>query len=301
MKAALAANRAALPRDPRTSTAASQLAQVGSWRLTQLVSAGRFCRVYRAAPADHATRDAAYALKLLSPEAEQMPEAVACLCREAQVGREASHANLIPVLAAHTSMAPYYIVMPWLDGSTLAATLKSGPLPTATAFWIARQIAEALDSLHQAGWLHGDIKADNIHLSPQRHATLLDLGFAQRMPAPTCAFDGYLLGTLTHMAPERFNARLNSDIRSDLYSLGVTLYQMLTGRRLFTGHNAAEIIRQHRSARPEDLRRALPQLPREAAELVARMLAKEPLRRPQTPRELVDQLVRLEISLLAER
>jgi serine/threonine protein kinase len=280
--------------------AAPDLGQIGSWRLTRLVSSGRLFRVYQAMPAGGHARDAAYAVKLLLPDWNDDPEALACLSREALVGREVSQAHLISVLSAHTSEDPYYLVMPWLPGASLAEKLKSGPMPPSAALWIARQTAEALDALHQAGWTHGDIKPENIHLSPQHHATLLDLGFARRCDQPT-APSGSLMGTLTHMAPETFDAGRTADIRSDIYSLGIVLYEMLTGRVPFVGRNAAEIIHQHRGARPESLRRRLPHLPREAASLVTQMLAKEPLRRPQTPRELVDQLVRLEISLLAER
>jgi serine/threonine protein kinase len=135
-------------------------------------------------------------------------------------------------------------------------------------------------------------------LSPQHHATLLDLGFARRQDEAACG-EHCLLGTLAYMAPEQFDDRHGADIRSDIYSLGVTLFEMLSGRRPFAARNAAELIRQHRSHRPDSLRRLLPDLPREAAALVAHMMAKHPLRRPQS-RELVDQLVRLEVSLLAE-
>lgn len=299
--AVLDAPRTLQSRALRTAADAPSLGQVGSWRLTRLVSEGRLCRVYQAMPAEGIPRPAGYALKLLSPELDDEPEAVACFCREAEVGREVSHAHLVSVLSAHTNAAPHYLVMPWLSGETLTARLKSGPLTPSAAFWIARQVAEALDALHQAGWKHGDVKPDNILVSPQSHATLVDLGFAQRCDEPATHNNHCLLGTLAYMAPERFDARSANDIRSDLYSLGVTLYEMLAGRVPFTGRTAAEIIRQHRSARPDNLRRQLPHLPREAAALVTCVLAKEPLRRPQTPRELLDQLVRVEISLLADR
>jgi serine/threonine-protein kinase len=237
-------------------------------------------------------------LKLLSPEWEDEPSAVACLQREAVVAREVDNAHLVSVLAAHTGAAPYYVVMPWLEGATLAANLASvGRLPPATALWIARQVAEALEALHQAGWTHGDVKPENIFLSAQRHATLLDLSFAQRRNEQSVG-DCRLLGTIAYMAPEKFDGYCVADIRSDLYSLGVTVFEMLAGRVPFPGHNAAEVIRQHRGTRADNIRRRLPSLPREAGALVAQMLAKEPLRRPQTPRELIDQLVRLEISLL---
>jgi serine/threonine-protein kinase len=285
---------------PVLDAPSTQPDQVGSWRLSQLVCEGRLCRVYQAAPADGVSPHAAYAVKLLSPEWEDDASAVACMEREARIGREISHPHLISVLAAHTAAAPYYVVTPWLGGASLATHLKDQrELSSNAAFWIARQIAEALEALHQAGWMHNDVKPDNIFLSPQGHATLLDMGFAQRLeerPANDCG----MIGTIAYMAPEKFDGGRAADIRSDIYSLGITLFEMLTGGVPFAGRNVGEIIRQHRGARADSIRRQLPTLPREAAALVADMLAKEPLRRPQSPRELIDQLVRLEISLLVE-
>ncbi len=122
------------------------MGQVGSWRLTRLVSEGRLCRVYQAAPAGNASlKTAAYALKLLSPQWHDDVASVACIEREALLGREVSHAHLVPVLAAHTVASPYYLVMPWISGATLRAHLTSqDSIAPAAAFWIARQVAEAL-------------------------------------------------------------------------------------------------------------------------------------------------------------
>ncbi len=300
MSAALQAVRTAALRASVTAAPLPLVGQVGSWRLTRLVSAGQLCRVYQAAPAESSARTADYAVKLLTPEHEQDSQAVACFRREAEIGSRVAHPHLVPVLMQHATEPPYYLVMPWLAGTTLEAMLRGGPLSIASALWIARQVASALDALHSVGWLHGDIKPANMMVSPLGHTTLLDLGFA--VPIEQAGWDERSMqGTFSYLAPERFDAHRPTDIRSDLYSLGVTLFEMLTGRVPFTGRSAAEIIGQHRSARPDSVRRFLPHVPREIADLVARMLSKEPLRRPQTPREALDQLARLEISLLAER
>jgi len=278
-------------------------ARVGRWEAVQLAAGGTLARVYRARPAgaaDH--RAAAYALKMLRPQWQDDPRAIRVLAREALVGRSISHPHVIPILDAHLGKAPRLVVMPWLDGATLREHLAAGEqfdLPE--ALWLARQVAEGLDALDQAGWMHGDIKPSNIFISPEGHVTLLDLGFARRAGETGSAVDRCVSGTCNYLAPEWITSTLRADMRSDLYSLGVVLFELLSGRLPFAGKDLAEVATQHRQAMPPDLRRLVPHLARDVTELVRRMLAKDPLRRPQTPRELIDRLAALEIAAFSER
>jgi serine/threonine-protein kinase len=162
-------------------------------------------------------------------------------------------------------------------------------------------VAEALEALHAAGWMHGDLKPGNVFLSPGGHVTLLDLGFARRCDETGSAVDRLLTGTCNYMAPELITSALGADIRSDIYSLGVVLFELLAGRLPFTGGSLTELTEQHRRCRPPDLRRLAPQLAGGVVQLVQQMLAKDPLRRPQSPCELIDRLVRLEIATFSER
>jgi eukaryotic-like serine/threonine-protein kinase len=134
---------------------ADALGQLGPWQLVRQVAEGNLCRVYQARPADGmASRPAAYAVKVLLERWQDDSAAIELLRREATVGRQVSHAHLISVLAAHVGGPPYFVVMPWLNGSTLAGSLVAGhrpPLPV--ALWLARQTAEALGALHAAGRL----------------------------------------------------------------------------------------------------------------------------------------------------
>jgi len=213
-----------------------------------------------------------------------------------------SHPHLISILSAAVASPPYYVVMPWLAGTTLAGMLASGEaVAWPVALWITRQVAEGLDALHGAGWMHGDVKPGNIFLSPEGHATLLDLGFARRSGGEEPAVERCVTGTWHYMAPERFSSRSRADARSDLYSLGVVLFEMLSGRTPFVGASAAELAQQHREARVAGLAEVAAPLPGDARTLLRQMLAKDPLRRPQTPREVVDRLVAAEIGSLAER
>jgi serine/threonine-protein kinase len=224
------------------------------------------------------------------------------LAREARVGRKVAQSNLVPILAANLDDPPYFVVMPLLEGRTLAREIAGGQRPTLPlALWIARQVAEALEALDAAGWMHADVKPSNIFVSPTGHATLIDLGLARRRGENTPLCSRPIAGTLAYMAPEMILSTLAADTRSDLYSLGVTLFELLTGRLPFNGSDAAQLAAQHCQELPADLRILAPHLPTRVARLVRQMLAKEPLRRPQTPLELVERLTALEIETFAER
>lgn len=273
--------------------------RVRGWELVQLAAVSSLTETYLARPAGPPdARPPAYALKLLRRSREGDVRAVQLLRREAEVGRAVRHPHLVPVLSASVREAPYFVVTPWLTGRTLAGAWRPD-LPV--ALWIARQTAEALAALHEAGWMHGDVKPENIHVSPGGHVTLLDLGFARRPGQEGPGASGCLMGTCAYLAPEAAVSALRPDIRSDLYSLGVVLFEMLAGRLPFAGRTPGEMVAHHRQTRAPDLRRLVPHLPTGVVRLVRGLLAKEPLRRPQTPAEVVRRLVALEVFTFGER
>jgi serine/threonine-protein kinase len=277
--------------------------RLGTWELVEHAADGSLAHIYRARPTEaDSGQPPAYALKLLRPEWEERPEAVQLLAREAVVGRQVSHPHLVSVLAASVRRSPRYLVMPWLEGATLAEHLSEGqPVELPELLWIARQVAEALNGLHGHGWMHGDVKPENIMVAPDGHVTLLDLGFAKRQTEDASAIDRTIAGSCAYLAPELLTSRLRADIRSDLYSLGVVLFEGIVGHLPFAGRTLAELFTQHKERRAPDLKKLFPALPREVAALVNRLLAKEPLRRPQSPADLVAELAKLEISTFSER
>ncbi|MBX9788841.1 MAG: serine/threonine protein kinase [Pirellulales bacterium] len=287
-----------------TESAVNLTVLAGGWRLVQDVHQGSLTAVYKARPSAGGSIDAAYALKLLLPEWEQNAAAQALIQREATIGRLAASPHLVPVLDARTHEAPFYVVMPWLDGASLSYVLeRRGPLPLALALWVARQVAEALAVLHDCGWVHGDVKPDNILLAPSGHATLVDLGFARRPGDLGTGLDRVALGTAHYLAPECVNSQPRFDARSDLYALGVTLYELLSGplSLTVTAPSVPGIDPPATARRYVDLRQRAPWVSREVAKFVAGLTAQEPLRRPQSARELVDELIGLEIEHLADR
>ena len=269
-------------------------------------------------------RPAGYALKVLRECREKDPGAVAVMCREVEAARSVRHPRVISVLAAGLHGPPYYVVTPWLQGRTLAARLAEPVgLDLPVVLWIVRQVAEALEGMLAAGWTHGDIKPDNVFLSPQGHVTLLDLGFASKVDCASvdrasvdranvdraggeCRFGKaasidwrYFTGTGSYLAPEA--ATMSVDVRSDIYSLGVMFFEMLSGRLPFKGDDLATLIVQHRESAIPSPRRFAPHIPVEVIHLVRQMLSKQPLRRPHSPRELIGRLAELEIRSFGER
>ncbi len=287
---------------PQTADADNLPTEAGDWRLEGLLGEGALARVYRARPSNSRPGSpAAYALKLLHPQWEGRPEAVALLRREAKVGRLVAHPHVIPVLSAHVNEPPYFVVMPRLSGQTLAARLSGGPLAASPALWIARQAAEALEALHRHGYLHGDIKPANMFLAPSGHLTLLDLGFARHIDETASAVDRLVLGTVNYLAPELLTSALRADERTDIFSLGIVLFEMLMGKPPLVAHDLGELLQMQNEYRPPNLRAVRPDLPPALAHLVRHMLFKEPLRRPDSMAEVGEHLARLEIEMLADR
>jgi serine/threonine-protein kinase len=238
-------------------------------------------------------------VKVLRDEWQGEATLVGLLAREALVGSEVCSPHLVSVLEARVHEAPQFLVMPRLDGTTLQSQLSEGYRPTVCeALWIARQTAEALDSLHQTGWLHGDVKPGNLMVSPEGHVTLIDLGFARRPVEFGSVIDRPLLGTVHYLAPEQITST-SVDIRADIYSLGATLLEMLTGHVPYQADDLMELARRQRANDVIDLQKVGPNIPPPVRDLIGAMISRHPLRRHQTPRELVDRLVPLEITSLA--
>lgn len=279
------------------------IGRMGPWQLVRLLGEGALTRVYLARPLDTPKATPAYAVKALRKEWWDDDVAIETLRREALVGGQVSHPHVAPVLSSQLARPPFYLASPRLPGETLSERLVAGRRPSLPqALWIARQTAEALAAIYNAtGMLHCDVKPSNLLISPEGHTTLLDLGFCQTLEQAKAWANRPVMGTPYYLAPEMATSTLGVDRRSDLYSLGVTLYEMLAGVKPFDAEDPAELITLHREAKPRCIRDARPDTPKRVASLIHRLMAKDPMRRPATPEEVAEELVRLEIENFAAR
>jgi eukaryotic-like serine/threonine-protein kinase len=212
--------------------------------------------------------------------------------REIQVAAHLHHPHIVPVLAAGQTSELLYYTMPLIEGESLRSLLqREKQLPLDRVLVIARDVADALDYAHQANIVHRDIKPDNILIQrASGHAVVTDFGIARAIEKAadiaSVTSTGLTLGTPMYMSPEQAAAERHIDGRSDIYSLGCVLYEMLGGAPPFTGPTARAVIAQHLSERPRSLLVVRPDLPTHVDDAIQRALAKVPAGRFHTAAEL---------------
>jgi serine/threonine protein kinase len=211
--------------------------------------------------------------------------AVRLLRRELRALRAVRHPQVVNLLDAHLTEPPYFVALEYLDGEPLRDRLQRDySLDLRTAIWIARQIAEALSAVHRSGFIHGDVKPENVQLVDAGGAVLTDLGFTHR-PGENCVFadDGYVLGTANYLAPELAGDEPRDGFAADWYSFGVMLYEMMVGE--LPNGPITFVARKW---------------PPRLAALLNGLLAEWPQSRP-VDSLIVHELIALEIATLARR
>ncbi|MFF5475391.1 protein kinase [Streptomyces achromogenes] len=255
----------------------------GRYRLIEPIGEGGFGQVWKA----HDPRiDRLVAIKILTGDGSaDTDRQVARFAREAAVAGSLAHPRIVTVhdfgSSMHDGRLYSYLVMQLLPGKSLSTFLEHGRMPLPPALYVAACVADALDAAHRAGLTHRDIKPSNIIVDPTKgKATVVDFGITKSSdPRHDITTTGVLIGTPAYMAPEALSGTF--DHRSDLYSLGCVLFEMVTGRRPFTG-TSWHLVHQHLNEQPAPLRTLRADAPVELEQLVGRLLAKEPAQRPRS-------------------
>jgi serine/threonine-protein kinase len=232
------------------------------------------------------------AIKVLDPEIATAVGAERFL-REVRITAQLQHTNIVPLLDSGEERGLLYAVMPFVEGESLRQRLMArGHLPTAEAVSIACEVADALDYAHRRGVIHRDIKPENILIS-NGHAVVADFGVARAIGlagGATLTGVGFPIGTAAYMSPEQATAAGPVDGRSDIYSLGCLLYEMLAGRMAFSGPSLKSVLTQQLMTDPPMDPITRPDVPPEVIAIVRRCLRKEPEQRFQSAGEMAEAL-----------
>jgi eukaryotic-like serine/threonine-protein kinase len=259
---------------------------VGPFRIVRRLGHGGMGVVYLA---EDPRLDRKVALKLLPPWLAADDLARGRLTTEAKAASALDHANIATIYEIDESAdGRLYLAMAYYPGESLADRIARGPLGADEAVAIARQIAGGLAAAHGKGIVHRDVKPANVMVTPEGRVKILDFGIA-KVAGSGLTRSGTTLGTMAYMSPEQ--ARADAvDGRSDIWALGVLLYEMLTGKRPFRAEASEVLIHQIRHDDPEPLEAVCPAVPVRLARLVARCLEKDPDLRPASAREVLDAL-----------
>jgi WD40 repeat protein/tRNA A-37 threonylcarbamoyl transferase component Bud32 len=278
---------------------ADELGWLGGYRLLAILGQGGMGFVFRA---EDVRLNRQVALKVIRPEAADLPTGRQRFLREAQALAAVQHDHIVAVHQVGEDNGVPFLVMPLLLGESLERRLeREGKLPVAEAVRVGREMAEGLAAAHAAGIIHRDVKPSNVWLEgePGASATggrvkLLDFGLAWAAQAENKKLtrSGAVLGTPSYLAPEQIEGRV--DTRSDLFSLGCVLYEMLTGRRAFDGDHVLAILACLASVTPPAPATLEPSVPAALSELVLALLNKRPEERPATAQAVVRDLLALD-------
>jgi eukaryotic-like serine/threonine-protein kinase len=232
------------------------------------------------------------AVKMLLPQYAADPQFVDRFRREAQSAASLSHPNVVTVFDTGNDRGSHYIVMEYIEGPTLKEVIQQeAPMPPQKVAQIGIEVAEGLGFAHEHGFVHRDVKPANIMMTRQGVAKVADFGIARAVAGDSLTHTAMVLGTAQYFSPEQAQNE-EVDARSDLYSLGVVLYEMLTGQVPFTGSSPVAIAYRHVKDPPVPPSRINPDVTPDIEAIVLRLLAKNPSNRYASARELGDDLIR---------
>ena len=264
--------------------------QIPGYQLLGRLGAGSMATVYKAR---QLSLDRLVAVKILPKRYSQNAEFVKRFYAEGRAAAKLNHANIVAALDVGRHADTHYFFMEYVEGHTVYERLiKEGPYPETEALGIMIQIAQALDHAHQAGLIHRDVKPKNILITNEGVAKLADLGLARAVSDREAAEAeaGKTFGTPYYIAPEQVRGDVNIDSRADLYSLGATLYHMVTGKAPFEGPDVGVIMRKHLREPIVPPDHVNPRLSNGISEIIELCMAKDPQKRYISTSDLTEDL-----------
>jgi serine/threonine-protein kinase len=265
------------------------------YRIVRRIGAGGMGTVFEA---EHRLMERRVALKVINPDLTRNPALVDRFRREVKAAAKLNHPHIVTAHDAEHVGETHFLVMEFVPGVSLDRLVaRRGPLPVTHACHYIRQAALGLQHAFEKGMVHRDLKPQNLMITPRGQVKVLDFGLARVMvegdPSSATTSPDMVMGTPDFIAPEQARNSRNADIRADIYSLGCTLYYLLTGRPPFPEGGVFDKLIAHNEQKPVPVTELRPDVPPEVASILARMMAKKPDDRFQTPGELARALTPL--------
>lgn len=261
--------------------------EIGQYRILSPLGGGGMATVYRA---HQRSMERDVAIKIIKPELANLKDFTARFGREAKMLASLSHAHILKIFDYGQHQDMWYLVMELLSGGSLADHITKGPLSLAFTLRLFDQIASALDYAHRRGIVHRDLKPQNVLLDDAANALLTDFGLAKLVNSTSgLTMTGSAVGTPAYMAPEQWSSGA-IDLRADVYSLGIMLFEMLTGELPFEGDTPFRLMHMHVYENPRSLTELKPNTSSDIEYIIARALAKQPDDRFQSAGEMSNAL-----------
>ncbi|GIW93131.1 MAG: protein kinase [Pirellulaceae bacterium] len=275
---------------------------IGPYRLTRLIRVGNSCAVWEAV---RESDNARFALKVLRQDLRKDKQELAFLRHEFEVASRLSHPNVIRMYEFNLDGEVPYLVLELYSEHNLKQALRTGIEPWWFYFQkIIEQAAEALYHVHEHGWVHCDVKPDNFLVSSEGEIKLIDFTIAQKMGTSRLGWfrfgKTFIRGTRSYMSPEQIRGK-RLDARSDIYSLGCVMFELLGGRPPFTGNNPDELLEKHLYAAIPNIQALNNNVTTEAADLIRRMMSKKAEDRPPNMWEFLKEFRTIKVFRRAPR
>jgi len=281
---------------PRSDSLQKGSTLAGRYNIIEELGRGGMGVVYKA---EDTKLKRTVALKFLPHELTHVPEVKERFVREAQAAAALEHPHICTVYEFDEAEETTFISMAYIEGQSLRKKIESGPLEMEEALKIGMQVAEGLQEAHKKGVVHRDIKSSNIMVDERGQAKVMDFGLARMVGTTLLTQEGAAMGTIAYMSPEQARGE-EVDFRTDIWSLGIVLYEMFTGQLPFKGDHEQAVVYSIRKDKPRPITELKQDIPVSIEQVVSKALEKDPEKRYQHAEELLDDLKSISAGIVPE-